>query len=62
MLETIRTRRSIRAYTEEPVGDRLVDEDPEDCELMAVIALGRPAEPAGRGSRKPLDQVVLDRK
>jgi nitroreductase len=35
---------------------------PEACELMAVIALGRPAEKKGAGSRKPVDQVLLARK
>jgi nitroreductase len=35
---------------------------PESCELMAVIALGHPAEKKGAGSRRPLDEVILGRK
>jgi nitroreductase len=35
---------------------------PESCELMAVVALGRPATEGGPGVRKPLNEVVLDRK
>lgn len=35
---------------------------PESCELMAVVALGRPAVEGGRAVRKPLSEVVLDRK
>ncbi len=35
---------------------------PEGHELMAVIALGYPAETKGIGSRKPLDEVVFFRK
>ncbi len=31
---------------------------PKDFELMAVIALGYPAESPGRGSRRPLDDVL----
>lgn len=34
---------------------------PKDCELMAVIALGHPAEEKGPGSRKPLEEVVIGR-
>jgi len=34
-------------------------EVPENCELMAVIALGHPAEAKGRGNRKPLKEVLL---
>ncbi|MDY7032621.1 MAG: nitroreductase [Thermodesulfobacteriota bacterium] len=37
-------------------------EVPENLELMAVIALGRPAESKGSGRRKPIDQVVIARK
>ena len=37
-------------------------EVPEDCELMAVMALGHPAEAGGGGSRKPMDQMILSRK
>jgi nitroreductase len=37
-------------------------EVPEGVELMAVIALGHPAEKPGKGTRKPLDQVILGRK
>lgn len=32
---------------------------PEDCELMAVVAFGRPDEAKGPGSRKPVDQFVI---
>lgn len=32
---------------------------PASCELMAVIAFGRPAAPGGAGARKPLQDVVL---
>lgn len=32
---------------------------PQDCELMAVVALGHPAETKGAGSRRPLDEVIL---
>ena len=35
---------------------------PEDNELMAVIALGYPAETKGIGDRKQLDEVVFFRK
>lgn len=35
---------------------------PESCELMAVIALGRPAEAKNEGRRKPIQQVILSRK
>ena len=35
---------------------------PESCELMAVIAFGKPAQKAGEGRRKPLDQVILSRR
>ena len=34
-------------------------EVPSDCELMAVIALGYPAETKGTGSRSPTDKVIL---
>lgn len=34
-------------------------EVPESCELMAVVALGHPAEKRGSSSRKSLDEVVL---
>jgi nitroreductase len=34
---------------------------PEDYELMAVIALGYPAEKKGKGNRKTLDQTVFFR-
>ena len=37
-------------------------EVPEGVELMAVVALGHPAEKPGKGTRKPLDQVILARK
>jgi len=32
---------------------------PENLELMAVIALGHPAEKGGKGSRKGLEEVVF---
>ena len=35
---------------------------PDTLELMAVIALGHPAEEKGSGKRKPLDQVIVARK
>ena len=35
---------------------------PEKLELMAVVALGHPAEKKESGSRKPLDQVIIARK
>ncbi|HIC86243.1 MAG TPA: nitroreductase family protein [Desulfobacterales bacterium] len=35
---------------------------PGSCELMAVVALGKPAQKKGKGKRKPIDQVVLSRK
>ncbi|MBW1731466.1 MAG: nitroreductase [Deltaproteobacteria bacterium] len=35
---------------------------PEPCELMAVIALGKPAEEKGEGRRKPIEQVILSRR
>lgn len=34
---------------------------PEDLELMAVIAVGHPAEKKGKGSRKQLEEVVFFR-
>ena len=34
----------------------------DTLELMAVIALGHPAEEKGSGTRKPLDQVIVARK
>ncbi|VBB42681.1 Nitroreductase [uncultured Desulfatiglans sp.] len=37
-------------------------EVPETCELMAVIALGHPAEKKRSGSRKPLADCLLARK
>jgi len=35
---------------------------PGNLELMAVVALGHPAEKKGAGSRKSIDQVVIARK
>lgn len=35
---------------------------PESLELMAVIAVGHPAEEKRSGKRKPLDQVIIGRK
>ena len=35
---------------------------PESCELMAVIALGKPTEEKGEGRRKPIEQVILSRR
>jgi nitroreductase len=37
-------------------------EVPEGVELMAVVVLGHPAEKPGKGTRKPLDQVIIARK
>ena len=37
-------------------------EVPDGIELMAVVALGHPAEKPGKGTRKPLDQVIISRK
>jgi Nitroreductase len=34
----------------------------DGVELMAVVGLGHPAEKPGKGTRKPLDQVILARK
>jgi hypothetical protein len=33
-----------------------------DLELMAVVALGHPAEVKGEGTRKPVDEVILHRR
>jgi nitroreductase len=38
---------------------RKILEFPESCELMAVVALGHPAETTGPGTRKPLDEVII---
>ncbi|MBI5055690.1 MAG: nitroreductase family protein [Nitrospirae bacterium] len=35
---------------------------PQDLELMAVIALGYPAQKGGKGSRKSLEQTIIFRK
>jgi nitroreductase len=37
-------------------------EVPENCELMAVVALGHPDEQKGVGNRKPLSEVIIGRK
>jgi len=44
--------------------DRLIElvEGPKECELMAVIALGHPAEKGGRVSRKKSADAVFFRK
>lgn len=34
---------------------------PEACELMAVVALGKPDQSLGTGSRRPLGDVILAR-
>lgn len=44
----------------EPV-ERIL-EVPETSELMAVIALGRPDESGGKGTRKSIDEVIIGRK
>jgi nitroreductase len=44
----------------EPV-ERML-EVPENSELMAIIALGRPDEPGGKGVRKSIDEVIIGRK
>ncbi len=35
---------------------------PESCELMAVIAFGKPAQQKVEGRRKPIEQVILSRR
>ena len=35
---------------------------PENCELMAVVALGHPSEKKAKGSRRGNEQVILSRK
>ena len=35
---------------------------PKDCELMAVIAFGKPAQKPREGQRKPLQEVILSRR
>ncbi len=35
---------------------------PDNLELMALVALGRPLETGGKGIRKPLDQMIIGRK
>jgi nitroreductase len=35
---------------------------PESCELMAVVALGHPAEGRGKGSRRTIDRVIISRR
>lgn len=47
--EILKNRRSVEKILEVP----------ENCELMAVIAFGKPATAGGRGERKPLKDVVL---
>ena len=37
-------------------------EAPKNCELMAVIALGYPAERRAKGNREAVDQVIIGRK
>jgi nitroreductase len=37
-------------------------EVPESCELMALIAMGHPAETKGAGNRKPLHEVIIGKK
>jgi hypothetical protein len=34
---------------------------PDDCELMAIVALGHPAEGGGQISRKGLNEVIISR-
>lgn len=34
---------------------------PQACELMAVVALGKPGQSLGTGSRKPLESFILAR-
>ena len=34
---------------------------PQSCELMAVVAFGRPAQQKGQGIRKPLTEVILSK-
>jgi nitroreductase len=34
---------------------------PENCELMAVVAFGHPAESKKQGTRKPLETFVMNR-
>ena len=40
---------------------REILEAPRECELMAVLAVGHPAEEPGAGSRKSLDDLILGR-
>jgi nitroreductase len=37
-------------------------EVPDSCELMAVVALGHPAERRGKESRRALDRVIISRR
>ena len=35
---------------------------PRDCELMAVVAFGKPAQKPREGKRKPLQEVILSKR
>ena len=50
--EILKNRKQVEALLEVPDG----------VELMAVVALGHPAEKPGKGTRKPLEQVIIERK
>ena len=50
--EILKNRKQVEALLEVPDG----------VELMAVVALGHPAEKPGKGTRKSLGQVIIARK
>ncbi len=41
--------------------ERILDA-PENCELMAIVALGHTEEKKSKGNRKPLNEVIIGRK
>ena len=49
--EILKQKKNVREILEVPAGN----------ELMAVIAIGRPAEQPKEGSRKTLDEIILKR-
>jgi hypothetical protein len=61
-LDAIRSRRSVREFSSDAVNDTVVEKilgAHDSCELMAVIAVGRPKKTSGKGSRKTLEELVL---